>query len=528
MTGLRLPFSGGSYLNLDDDGLVIEWSRGTYGIVLKLEGASGPAALKLPNMSGHNDSELPLIPVLLAQERLSVARLFAGDPDNSHDLLGRCLASEADDRSLQEQLLVCFGNASEAPRVSCWTLWTPPRHPEPTRLPTFGIRAPSPVDASCGVDSELSSRAAGAWLDDLAGRWYSGLPVMRYEWATGSLGSALDSGALATWGMEEYAVLFRRVLSGLMLLHGSSCLHGDLHVDHVMSRASASDPRSYFLCEFASINSSSPLSTPSVDEYVQVLPRVRDSALYSPHRRFRQAIEVHDPSITALGSPRPDLESTHSFSGTLLEHGRPIETSLVGTTLLWPNLALQVLEQGGSHGRSQRKRYFCRVAERRGGRLALATPQASSAGCLARAGHVDVVGSRHPVEDIYATGVMAIQCLRGSTARDGALTDFLEFLNRRCRQLPPDWAKSSPGQLLGFVESEIGSPQQDFLRLLTNGRPWASHLFNFALCCLKEGSMEMPFTTSAAEEAELVQAGLGSTNRLMTRLDRVADLTACE
>jgi hypothetical protein len=509
MTGLRLSLSGGSYLNLDDDGLVIDWSRGTYGIVLKLEGISGAAALKLPNMSGHSDSELPLIPALLAQERLSVARLFARDPDNSHDLLGRCLASEADDRSLQEQLLVCFGNASEPPRVSCVALWTARRHPEPTILPTCGIRAPGPVDA-----------------DDLAGRWYSGLPVMRYEWATGSLGSALDSGVLATWGMEEYAVLFRRVLSGLMLLHRSSCLHGDLHVDHVMSRASASDPRSYFLCEFASINSSSPLSTPSVEEYVQVLPRVRDSALYSPLRRFQQATEVHDLSIAALRSPRPYLESTHSFSGTLLEHGRPIEMSLVGTTLLWPDLALQVLDQRSPHGRSQPKLYLCRVAERRGGRLALVTPQASSAGCIARAGHVEVVGSRHPVEDIYAAGVMAIQCLRGSVARDGALIDFLEFLNRRCRQLPPDWANYSPEQFLGFVESEIGSPEQDFLRLLTNGRPWARPLLHFALCCLKEGSLEMPLTTSAEEEAKLVQAGLGSTNRLMTRLDRVAEFTS--
>jgi hypothetical protein len=183
MTGLRLSLSGGSYLNLDDDGLVIDWSRGTYGIVLKLEGISGAAALKLPNMSGHSDSELPLIPALLAQERLSVARLFARDPDNSHDLLGRCLASEADDRSLQEQLLVCFGNASEPPRVSCVALWTARRHPEPTILPTCGIRAPGPVDA-----------------DDLAGRWYSGLPVMRYEWATGSLGSALDSGCVGDVG----------------------------------------------------------------------------------------------------------------------------------------------------------------------------------------------------------------------------------------------------------------------------------------------------------------------------------------
>lgn len=490
---------------------------------MKLEGTSGPAALKLPNMSGHSDSELPLIPALLAQERLSVSRLFARDPDNSHDLLGRCLTSEADDRSLQEQLLVCFGNASEPPRVSCVALWMARRHPEPRLLRTCGNRSPGPVDASCSENSELSSSAAGAWLDDLAGRWYSGLPVMRYEWATGSLASALDSGVLATWGMEEYAVLFRRVLSGLMLLHRASCLHGDLHIDHVMSRDSASDPRSYFLCEFASINSTSPLSTPSVEEYVQVLPRVRDSALYSPLRRFRQAIEVHDLSIAALRPPRPDLESTHSLSGTLLEHGRPIEMSLVGATLLWPDLALQVLEQKSPHGRSQPKLYLCRVAERRGGRLALVTSQAGSAGCIARAGHVEVVGSRHPVEDIYATGVMVIQCLRGSVARDGALIDFLEYVHRRCRQLPLDWANYSPEQWLGFVESEIGSPEQDFLRLLTNGRPWARHLLHFALCCLKEGSMEIPFTTSAEEEAELVQAGLGSTNRLITRLDRVAE-----
>jgi len=518
---VQLLLSGDARINLDNNGRVIDWSRGTFGMALKIECASGPVALKLPNMSGRVELELPLLSTLLEQERDAVSDIVARDPVASHELFCRVQGTGSHEKALSDELLICFGRDSEPPRVSSMAHWLASKNADLKLQRVDGFKTGQMHLPSCGGSGNVTCGSVLGNKNELGEHWYVGLPGVQFEWATTSLAHALDTGSLTLWGVREYTTLLRRLMSGLMILHDASRVHGDLQLDHVMSRGSASDPHSYFLCEFASVNSTASTSSSRGEGYVQLIPRIRESALYPAIRRARRTLEESEFCIERLG-PRNSsslymVERRHSA-----ERGAE-NASLLGSTLLLQDIAVQVLARGTQHRRGKPGSYLCQIAERRGERLAVVTNSVSS-GHRINCTSVDVIASRRPCEDIYAIGVITIQCLRGNSACDRALVSLLEYLEARCASLPDHWRTFSINEMQEFFESDMLSQESDFLHQIMGGRPWVRSLFLFAVFCLKEGantSIDLP----SQYETEAARAQSNRLIRLMAYLDGLTGST---
>lgn len=341
---LKLWVNSGYYIPVDKDGRCIGvCAEGALGFVIQLRprGEGKLLALKIPRLMGETHRENAYINELTQKESWAVQQINLGNgllPAQASDVLRGPIntAGGTDDAAQWNGALVFVRFDKSRNPVFCLvkrngndkglSFFPPMTQDRPiasvARLSEIENKARIPAinEASIawgqtvlvqdGDTSDMRDRERPSVISSLetlneqqiASTWYTNLPSVLYNWASGTLQESIGNRKRGVWGIGDHLRLIERVCQGLSLLHESGQLHADIRPANIVyTNNKPTDPNYYFLADYGSFAETvaRPAGRPNspVGSLGPTVAGERVSEFYAPERRLGREREAADTAV---------------------------------------------------------------------------------------------------------------------------------------------------------------------------------------------------------------------------------------
>ena len=415
-------------VEIDRDGYVQSpFAVGTFGMVICTDGPRGKSAIKLPHMAAHSLFETALVPWFIVQEGVALKH-FQKCGTNTSEFLARELPKQNASEAFGGGLLLVGFSPGAPPRLQAVGAYDHGQR-RPIRRAQSSL---SQIVKTGAFQTEQNSNYF-EWYEAKPTRslnsarevFYGCLPYLRYEWGPSSLSDAISCGAIAKWGFGHYITFFSRLLSALAVLHKSGRAHGDLRIDHILSRGDNSDPASYFVTEYASLHSSVIGNAWPLPVGVFALPTSVACAGTLPENHTG----TYARPITYCGRIRCSVGYRSALAWTINVRGwlgPPVQLK-PGTYVMFGSVLLQVKDSVRVTSNFQVEcapYWYSRV----GRRLVVLAEAESIISAIEKSTDLTIFEPASESEDVFRVGVIAAQLVSGLRANDGGLLQIIVAL----------------------------------------------------------------------------------------------------
>lgn len=133
--------------------------------------------------------------------------------------------------------------------------------------------------------------------------WYAWLPSMLFEWAQGTLQSAINTDEHQRWTPSEIYDLLGSILAGLHTLHQLGMIHGDVRPANIMACGDLASPHSYVMGDYGSFTVDLPVTPSGIEAPTGYstppnIARHRASSFYARERRA--GVEREDAEVAVI------------------------------------------------------------------------------------------------------------------------------------------------------------------------------------------------------------------------------------
>lgn len=148
--------------------------------------------------------------------------------------------------------------------------------------------------------------------------WYAWLPSILFEWAQGTLQSAINTDEHHRWTPSEIYDLLGSILAGLHTLHQLGMIHGDVRPANIMACGELASPYSYVVGDYGSFTVDLPATPSGIEAPTGYstppnIARHRASSFYARERRA--GVEREDAEVAVITRVVPRTSSLPSDGG---------------------------------------------------------------------------------------------------------------------------------------------------------------------------------------------------------------------